>query len=219
MNNKAKIYLSELKAICNIVSQREYYDKEIGGDIYGVWTDQGMPIIYLVTGPGKLSVSYERKFTQDIDYTMDVENYLFNHYGLQYLGDWHSHHILGLSRPSYGDGRRIANLLKKNNRKRMCEFIVTHNYDKKNIENISAFFYEKKEKVIMKNLEINFFSRQYSIFRYALEHDEKKIVNMLNANFDDNLISINGKMLKNNKKEDIMPISLENLKIFWKDII
>ena len=149
-----RIYKSELEAICNQVSLKQYYNIEIGGDLYGLWADDGTPIVFLATGPGPEAVSYEYKFHQDNKAIMQCEKYLFQEYGIQYLGDWHSHHILGLKHPSGGDAKRIQNLLQQPGRHRMIEFIVTHDYSQSSRnEKICGYYYEKDKKLIQMPIE------------------------------------------------------------------
>lgn len=154
MADSIKIYKSELEAICRQVSQKQFYDVEVGGDLYGLWTDDGTPIVFLATGPGPQATFSELKFHQDHQEIMRCEEYLFYKYGIQYLGDWHSHHILNLDYPSSGDIKRIQNILRQPNRNKMVEFIVTHEYTRasKN-ERIRGYYYEERKSPVLIPIE------------------------------------------------------------------
>lgn len=114
------IYESELQAIGQ---DSVSWETETGGDLFGLWAD--IPIIFLASRAGPKAQRDHAHFGLDIDYLIDLSEVLQRDWGLRYFGDWHSHHRLGLERPSGGDQRRIASVAAKNDFGEMAEFIVT----------------------------------------------------------------------------------------------
>lgn len=98
---KAIIYQSELDYIsCCIL---DYPEIETGGQLFGFWTATGVPVVLYTIGPGKNSRHNVTSFIQDQDYLQTIGNQLYKRYRLQHIGEWHSHHQLGLAYPSGGD--------------------------------------------------------------------------------------------------------------------
>lgn len=113
------IYESE---VLSIAHEAESWQKETGGDLFGIWSDR--PIVYLATRAGPNAVRDNAHFRLDVEYLRDLSVELEVDWGLRYLGDWHSHHTLGLTSPSSGDRARIVRLGSKNYFERMAEVIV-----------------------------------------------------------------------------------------------
>jgi len=132
------IYESELQAIG---FESSSWERETGGDLFGIWGD--IPVVYFASRAGPQAKRDHAHFRLDVDYLINLSVMLERDWGLRYLGDWHSHHRLGLSTPSDGDQRRIKRLAVKNNFDDMAEFIITfassHN-DRSKIE-IHPFLY------------------------------------------------------------------------------
>lgn len=76
---------------------------ETGGDLFGLWSTDSTAVVHLVLGPGKLSRRTTTSFYQDAEYLGEAGNRLTKEYGLCHIGEWHSHHTLGLAYPSGGD--------------------------------------------------------------------------------------------------------------------
>lgn len=93
----ALIFGSEVEAIRAHVL--EYSRLETGGSLYGWWSETGLPVIALATGPGKNAQHHECSFHADEAYSFVLGNALVE-YGLQHIGEWHSHHHMTLSYPS-----------------------------------------------------------------------------------------------------------------------
>ena len=135
-----RLFLSEIKTIAYEASR--FPETETGGDLYGLWTANGNPVVYLATGPGKNAKATSLIFEMDVENMKRSEDTMLASFGLQYLGDWHSHHHLPLDRPSLGDQQRIRTICRNNNRSRMCEIIVNHvEEDGVIYEKISAYVY------------------------------------------------------------------------------
>lgn len=120
---KVLIYRSEALRIARFV--HEYPDVETGGDLFGHWTHSGNPVISYVLGPGCLSQHRVTSFYQDERFLHDVGTRLYDHYGLQHVGEWHSHHRLGLNCPSDGDITTIENGMGKQGWDRFLLMIAT----------------------------------------------------------------------------------------------
>jgi hypothetical protein len=81
----------------------QYPSIETGGDIFGLWTQSGMPVPLFITGPGPQAGHHFTSFFQDPDFLDDCARRLYERFGIQHIGEWHSHHRLGLAEPSGGD--------------------------------------------------------------------------------------------------------------------
>jgi hypothetical protein len=106
---KTLIYKGELNRITGWVE--EYPDLETGGQLFGFWTASGFPVIQVAIGPGKNAKHTPISFFQDKDYLKQTGEYLNHTYGLQHIGEWHSHHGMGLETPSGGDTRAMLSAL------------------------------------------------------------------------------------------------------------
>jgi len=104
-------YQSEIEYIKRCIF--EYPDIETGGQLFGYWTSFGSPVVLYVIGPGKNANHQTTFFQQDLDYLMEVGNHLVKNMKLQHIGEWHSHHRLGLAHPSGHDADTIINNQKK----------------------------------------------------------------------------------------------------------
>lgn len=103
----AMIYRSELDYVSRCIL--DYPDIETGGQLFGFWTSTGIPVVLYAIGPGRNANHQETFFNQDLDYLVMVGNFLLEKYGLQHIGEWHSHHQLGLARPSGHDDSTMVN--------------------------------------------------------------------------------------------------------------
>lgn len=100
-SHKAIIYRSELDYISRCIL--DYPDIETGGQLFGFWTSTGTPVVTYVIGPGPRARHNHTSFIQDQDYLQTIGRELHRRYRLQHVGEWHSHHQLGLAHPSGGD--------------------------------------------------------------------------------------------------------------------
>jgi transcriptional regulator with XRE-family HTH domain len=111
---------SELRAMA---AEASAWSVETGGDLFGRWHD--VPTVFLATKPGPSAQRDHAHFRLDIDYLRTLSESLASDWALRYFGDWHSHHRLGLSKPSSGDQRRIVGIAQRNQFSTMTEVIVT----------------------------------------------------------------------------------------------
>lgn len=91
----------------------QYADVETGGDLFGYWTHSGSPIVSYVIGPGHRCRRSVTSFYQDERYLHDVGTELYDAHALQHIGEWHSHHRLGLNEPSGGDVATVGRGLRE----------------------------------------------------------------------------------------------------------
>lgn len=98
---KAIIYKSELDFISRCI--QDFPNIETGGELFGFWTQLGTPVVLYAVGPGPYARHHPTSFVQDPDYVDNIEVEMCLRTGLQHVGQWHSHHQLGLAHPSGGD--------------------------------------------------------------------------------------------------------------------
>jgi len=99
---------------------------ETGGELYGLNTHAGTPVILLATPPGSGAMHRREFFEQDIAFFRKVNSNLWNCFGLQFLGNWHSHHVIGLARSSSRDIDSIASMMRGNSLPSFVQIIITH---------------------------------------------------------------------------------------------
>lgn len=97
----AIIYRSEIDYISRCVL--DYPDIETGGNLFGYWNNAGQPVVLYALGPGENATHQPTFFIQDMGYFGKIYTELNHRYLLSHIGEWHSHHQLGLARPSGHD--------------------------------------------------------------------------------------------------------------------
>lgn len=139
------IYEEDYKELCAWVLKKP--NIETGGDLFGLWADKHTAVIQLVLGPGKQCSRTTASFYQDIDYLRRVGSYLTQNEGVCHIGEWHSHHQLGLARPSGGDENTVWNNMPTYNLKRFVIFIanIQSSRDSYNV-NVGCFLFEIDDK-------------------------------------------------------------------------
>lgn len=115
-SSKAVIYASELEYIAKCI--QDYPNIETGGQLYGAWTASGAPRVIYVIGPGPRANHQQAFFNQDVEYLENIGAKL-KEYGLQHIGEWHSHHHLGLPHPSGHDAQTMQNGINQLNLNRL----------------------------------------------------------------------------------------------------
>lgn len=116
-SNKVQIYANELEILGSYI--QDYQDIETGGQLFGSWTASGAPRILYVIGPGPNANHQQAFFNQDIQY-LEFMGTELKKYGLQHIGEWHSHHCLGLPSPSGHDAHTIQNNINRLDLNRFC---------------------------------------------------------------------------------------------------
>ena len=176
------IFESEARAIAQEASK--YPNLETGGDLYGLWTHGDRPVVFLATGPGLNFRATPTEFQQDHEYMMECEKKLYEDFGIQYLGDWHSHHNLNLSQPSTGDVSRIHRYAEKSGRERMAEIIVTHTQGQtqynntEKLEQINPYLYPNAQICQPMFAKLLYLKEAESPIRRLLTYQKAQILNL-----------------------------------------
>lgn len=102
----AMIYQSEMDFVSRWMLDSP--DRETGGQLFGFWTAAGVPVVLYAIGPGPKVNHQAMFFEQDMDYLTSVGRLLRRRYGLNHIGEWHSHHRLGLAQPSAHDAATMS---------------------------------------------------------------------------------------------------------------
>lgn len=123
-STKAFIYVSELQYIARCI--QDYPNIETGGQLFGAWTASGAPRVMYVIGPGQRANHEVTFFNQDIQYLETIGAKL-KEFGLQHIGEWHSHHHLGLPNPSGHDVQTMQNGIVQLNLNRFLLCIGSYN--------------------------------------------------------------------------------------------
>ena len=116
------IYANEYKEICAWVLKNQ--SLETGGDLFGLWSDDHSAVIQLVLGPGKNCQRTAHSFYQDVEYLEKAGSNLTGREGVCHIGEWHSHHTIGLKRPSGGDEQTVWTNMPKYGLSRFLLFIA-----------------------------------------------------------------------------------------------
>ena len=103
---KAFIYKSEMDYISRCILDRP--NIETGGQLFGFLTEDGAPVVCYAIGPGPRANHQVAFFNQDEVYLQGIYNAINRRYGLRYIGEWHSHHQMGLAKPSGHDASTVV---------------------------------------------------------------------------------------------------------------
>ena len=113
------IFRSEMDYISRCIL--DYTNIETGGQLFGYWTEDGTPVVLFAIGPGANANHKPTFFNQDVNYLLTVGTELRNRFGLMHIGEWHSHHQLGLARPSGHDVDTMVSTIRD---KRLSRFLL-----------------------------------------------------------------------------------------------
>lgn len=105
------IFKSELDYISRCILDRK--NIETGGQLFGYWSEDGRPVVMYAIGPGPKANHQTTFFNQDVDYLLAVGRFLKENYGLKHIGEWHSHHQLGLPKPSSHDVNTMVSTIRE----------------------------------------------------------------------------------------------------------
>ena len=119
----AEIYKSEISFVLRCILECPHV--ETGGELFGFWKDDGTPVVVYAIGPGPDANHEVAFFNQDLKYLTHVGSVLAGKYGLEHLGEWHSHHGLGLAHPSGHDAATVAHGVRARGRNRFLLCIGT----------------------------------------------------------------------------------------------
>ena len=115
----AIIYKSEFDYISRCIL--DYPNIETGGQLFGFWTADGIPVVLYAIGPGPNANHKVAFFNQDVDYLTQIGRPIIEHFGLQHIGEWHSHHQLGLAQPSAHDANTMLSTIRD---KHLVQFLL-----------------------------------------------------------------------------------------------
>ncbi len=107
----AIIFKSEMDFISKCIL--DYPSIETGGQLFGFYTEAGTPVVLYAIGPGRNANHQVAFFNQDIEYLTRIGAKLKDYFGLHHIGEWHSHHQLGLARPSGHDASTMINTIRE----------------------------------------------------------------------------------------------------------
>jgi hypothetical protein len=139
IRSKALIYEGELNYLSRCVL--DYPNIETGGDLFGFWTHSGFPVVQYVIGPGKDSNHAYAFFNQDEAYLQEMGDLLREQHGLQHIGEWHSHHRIGLAEPS---GHDISTVRKALNEYHLHRFYLVIANIRQGSTTINGFMFQQE---------------------------------------------------------------------------
>lgn len=121
-------YLTIFENCLRFMAGDAYAHKKIetGGGIYLLWSHYGRPIVMLASSSGPGSCRETAHFAFDPDYVTMWNEKLQKMFAIQYGGNWHSHHGLGMDHPSRGDVGQIHHLASRCNIPQMVQIILTY---------------------------------------------------------------------------------------------
>lgn len=127
------IYESEIMQMAGLTAHWD--DKETGGAMFGLFSHAGRPVIMFITGPGPGAVHEGGSFCPDIDFLMKAVDFMKKKYGLQYAGNFHSHHYLQIKGLSSPDIKNTQSIGSKNGYRSLCQIVST--FENKPLESIN----------------------------------------------------------------------------------
>lgn len=147
IQNLKKIFIIIFQSVIELIATQtdSCLNFETGGELFGFFSHDGNMIIMLATPPGKNAKHSVTSFQQDILFFKRISKKLYCKFGLQFLGNWHSHHFLHLKHLSNLDRKNLNTIAKNNNFKNLCQFLLTfENTNRKDQERfirLQAYFY------------------------------------------------------------------------------
>src|SRR5690348_17092880 len=104
------IFESELAAI--EAETLRWQDRETGGELFGYFTHAGWPVVHQVVNANAAARRASATFHPDAGQILQEGRELIHRYGLQHLGQWHSHHRMCLTHPSGLDRSTVADAIR-----------------------------------------------------------------------------------------------------------
>lgn len=98
---------------------------ETGADLLGGLSNAGTSIIQLAVPPAACAVHQSAHYAQSVQHFRKLIALAYEQLRLEYEGDIHSHHFLGLAHPSSGDAHSMHSLRRRNNLGQVVQFILT----------------------------------------------------------------------------------------------
>lgn len=116
-----RIFEEELRVLVSEI--KRFPNTETGGALYGLWSHGGQPTVWLATRPGPRAERRHTYFADDPATHMALERGLWERFGVQCVGVWHSHHHLGMPVLSTGDIDRTRTYARHTGRQRFAEVL------------------------------------------------------------------------------------------------
>lgn len=110
--HKVFIYESEYAFICRETLRMAALGLETGGQLFGEETWEGTLLVTKVLGPGPDAQHSPAFFQQDIPFLKREADRIIRIGSLKQVGEWHSHHHLGLSVPSGRDTKSMLTAIR-----------------------------------------------------------------------------------------------------------
>ena len=144
------IFRSEIERINRELLRRPSI--ETGGDLFGFWLHDSSPIVYCALGPGPNARHHATAFYQDVDWLEHEGRRLNDDFGLQHVGEWHSHHQLNLYHPSGGDVSTIKYAMNRHRFERfalvICNVDLSPNDGAREVKalTLSAYLFDRQQR-------------------------------------------------------------------------
>lgn len=116
-----RVYASELNVLVD--EMHRHRTVETGGDLFGLWSHGDVPTIFLASRPGHAAIRQRLSFQQDVASHRATEQAVWERFGVQCVGMWHSHHSIGLEVLSRGDLGRTMRYARRSNRTRFVDLL------------------------------------------------------------------------------------------------
>lgn len=104
------VFQSELAAI--EAETLKWPDRETGGELFGYFTYAGWPVVHRVVNANATARRGSATFHPDANQITQKGRELIDNFGLQHLGQWHSHHRLSLTHPSGVDRTTVGEAIR-----------------------------------------------------------------------------------------------------------
>lgn len=114
---------------------------ETGGQLFGVQTWDGTLLVTNVIGPGPDAQHNPALFLQDIPFMEREAERIFRIGSLKQIGEWHSHHRLGLSVPSGQDSKSMLTALRMHSE--MSQYLLCIAVCDDRFANATPFMYNR----------------------------------------------------------------------------
>jgi hypothetical protein len=118
---QVRVFESELAVLVDEIAR--HVDVETGGDLFGLWSHGDAATVFLATRPGPAAIREPMYFRQDAATHREIEALVWDRFGAQCVGLWHSHHRLGLRELSRGDLERTMRYARRYRRRRFVDLL------------------------------------------------------------------------------------------------
>ncbi|XP_065838127.1 uncharacterized protein [Oscarella lobularis] len=188
---KVLIHNGELAQIRQWVLRHQ--DVETGGDLFGLWATENTAVVQFVLGPGRGSGRTSVSFFQSPGYLKNAGTMLTETHGLCHIGEWHSHHRIGLAEPSEGDQNTVSSNMPQYGWKRFIVFIANIPRATTDVAGLGCFLFAVRDRweyitmqrgrfeVIPDQSPFRFFLAFSSHFREVICTDAESMDNLVNV--------------------------------------